>query len=735
MKFFNTFFSLIFLFSLCLKAQSTETIIIGTVYNIFHDEFETDEAFFKQVDRDIANMKDAHINHVLIFPMSQWDPETKQLLWERTDYLIKKIEAQKMKFVPLMLKQEQNSHYFPIWKFQEIEGLWDEYHSTDGNKNTRENVDFADPRIYPEVDKYFKAVIERYGKSKALSFYNVWNEPHYKSSAPHVIERYRKWLKEKYKDLPTIRRAWGEEYTSWDQVTPFLNDNWDSTMPQIDWVMFQNDLNGILLGELIATLRKYDTTHAVNANPVSTPMANFNEYGFYNTDNWPIAAHGDFHGISYYPDIWERGHNLTPHPFWLHNLAFNTVRNAAGDKNYILTELFTNTQNGLALNGYLTKDFVNLLAWTALANDSKGMIYWKWLPFMRGRQSLGRGLTQVNGDLAPRGEAVKELAEIMEDHGKMLYEAKLKKPEAAILLDMVGIVKTLEQSTEGATKKYAFESNAGVFKALHEANISVDVLRADRGITANDLKDYKIIYLPFQIVVREQVANLLKDFVSNGGTLVADARTGTLNEIDIAYQQSPGAGLIDVFGAERLDWLGKKDWFTVNMNDKTVASEFKGQFFKEKLKVSPKANVLATFKDDNKPALIENEYGKGKAILSAVPLGASYHNKEGNNALGKLISSFALEAGVILDAKFTSPDGHYMNMKSHIYKNDQLLYVINDEDFAKRGNIELHVGKGKVKSVTNLLDIENTNFTQKGENIIINIQAKKNEVKLLMIKK
>lgn len=734
MKITHSLFSLLFLFTTSLKAQSTETIIVGTVYNIFHDEFETDEAFYEQTDRDIANMKAAHINHVLIFPMSQWDPETKQLLWKRTDYLIKKIEDMNMKFVPLMLKQEQNSHYFPIWKFQEIEGLWDEYHSTNGNKNTRENVDFADPRIYPEVEKYFKAVIERYGKSKALSFYNVWNEPHYKSSAPHVVERYRKWLKEKYKDLPTIRRAWGEEYTSWDQVTPFLNDNWDSSMPQIDWVMFQNDLNGILLGELIATLRKYDTTHDVNANPVSTPMANFNEYGFYNTDNWPIAAHGDFHGISYYPDIWERGHNLTPYPFWLHNLTFNTVRNAAGDKNYILTELFTNTQNGLALNGYLTKAFVNLLAWTALANDSKGMIYWKWMPFLRGRQSLGRGLTQVNGDLAPRGEAVKELAEVMEEHGKMLYEAKLKKPEAAVLLDMVGIVKTLEQSTEGATKKYAFESNAGVFKALHEANISVDVLRADRGITANDLKEYKIIYLPFQIVVRKEVANLLKDYVNNGGTLVADARTATINKIDIAYQISPGAGLNEVFGAERLDWLGKKDWYSINMKNNDIISQFEGQFFKEKWKVYPNVNVLATFKEDGKPALIENKYGKGKAILSAVPLGASYHNKE-SNPIGKLISSFALQAGVVPDAVFASSDGHFLNMKSHVYKNNHLLYVINDENFSKKGVIEMNVGKGKVKSITNLLSNENIDFTQKGDSIIIDALVKGNEVKVLMIEK
>lgn len=725
------------LFLLFIHMQATakndiKTVIVGTVYNIFHDEFETDQEFYTQIDQDFSNMKAANISHVLIFPMSQWNPDTKQLLWERTDYVIKKIENLSMKFVPLMLKEEQNSHYFPIWKFQEIQGVWNKHHDTNGNKNTRQNVDFANPNIYPEVESYFKAVIERYGSSPALSFYNIWNEPHYRSTAPHVIKRYRLWLKEKYKNLPNIRRAWGEEYTSWEQITPFLNDNWDSSMPQIDWVMFQNELNGILLSELISTLRKYDTTHPVNANPVSTPLANFSDYGFYNTDNWPIAAHGDFHGISYYPDIWERSHNLTPHPFWLHNLAFNAVRNAAGEKNYILTELFTNTQNGLALNGYQSKSDITLLAWTALANNAKGMIYWKWLPFMRGRQSLGRGLTQVNGDLAPRGEAVKDLANIIKQHGDMLYKAKLAPAKAAVLLDMVGIVKTLEQSTEEATKKYAFESNAGIFKALFEANIELDILRADRGITAQDLSRYKIIYLSFQVVIRENISAQLKVFVENGGTLVADARTATLNEIDIAYRESPGAGLDKVFGAKRLDWLGKKGWFKVNMHKSSSIKGFDGQFFKEKWHVYPETEILASFADDDTPAFIKNRYGKGAAFLSATPLGASYYN-DPKNPVGALITHLALEAGATPYASFSSKKDHTLNLKMHTYKNDQLLYVINDENVKKSGRIKINTDKIEINSITNIINGNRVEFSQKKNLITVDTTINNNEIMVLLI--
>jgi len=715
-------------------AQMPTTVFVGTVYNIFHEEFATDEEFFKQVDRDIALMKESNITYVMIFPMSQWDPDTKQLLWKRTDYLVKKIEDSQMKFVPLMLKEEQCSHYFPIWKFKEIPGLWEEYNLNNGNKNNRENVDFADPRVYPLVEEYFKAVIERYGKSPALSFYNIWNEPHYSSAAKHVIERFQKWLQAKYGTLSSLRRAWGKEYSDWDQVSPFLTDNWNSSMPQIDWVMFRNELNGTLLHQLVQTLRKYDAVHPVNANPVGTPWANFNDYGWYNIDNVPIADNDDIDGISYYPDGWEREHNLEPCPFWLHNLTFNTIRSASGKKNYILTELYTNAQNGLALNGYLDRDFTEDLAWTALANDCKGMIYWKWLPFMRGRQSLGRGLTQVDGELAPRGEAAKDVGLVIKKYGETLYQAHLKKAQVAILVDMVGLLKTLEQTTESSTNKFMFESNAGLFKAFYEDNITVDMVRTDRGLDLQTLKQYKIIYLPFQIVMRREVAEVLKAFVRQGGWIVADARTATLDELDFAYQTSPGAGLDKLFGAVRPDWVGQKKSFKIRMNgaDDQPAVEFDGKYFRDQLRLTGNAKVLGTFIDNGEPAVIQNHYGNGMAILSAVPLGASYYGKP-DNMVNQIILHFAKESGVVPDAVFRSKDNAFLNLKVHTFNDNLIVYVINSENRSAFGTVEVSIDGKEKKSVKDIVSEKEIPFEQKEGKLSIPVEVRGNQVIVLLI--
>ena len=255
-------------------------------------------------------------------------------------------------------------------------------------------------------------------------------------------------------------------------------------------------------------------------------------------------------------------------------------------------------------------------------------------------------MTQVDGVLAPRGEAVKDIGAVIKKYGETLFQAHLKKARAAILVDMAGLLKTLEQTTEPSTNKFMFESNAGVFKALYEDNIAVDMVRMDRGLDLQALKQYKIIYLPFQIIMRREIADVLKAFVRQGGWVVADARTATLDELDFAYQTSPGAGLDELFGATRPDWIGQKQNFKIRMNAENgqPALEFEGKYFRDKLHPIEKAKVLGSFTDNGEPAVIQNQYGRGMAILSAVPLGASFYDAPGN-AVNQLLINFASRIG------------------------------------------------------------------------------------------
>lgn len=666
--------------------QPLNSLFVGVVYNIFHEEFSSDEEFFRQASKDIAAMKAANMTHILLFPMSQWDPQTKKLDWKRTDYLIRKIEEADLKFVPLLLKEQQASHYFPIWAYKET-GLWAEHYRPGEERNAREDVDFNDPRVYPYLERYFKAVAERYGKSPALAFYNIWNEPHYTHMNDGTEAAFRVWLKRKYGDLSALRRSWGEDYSDWDQVTPFLNDDWNSSMPRIDWILFHNDYMSELLGKLKSTLQKYDSQHAINANPVNSNWSLFSQFDKFATDNWVFTEHNDINGLSYYPDVWDRANPHQEHPLWMHNLTLNTVRSASGSKDYILSEMYTNAKTGLTLAGYLDAAEINRTTWAAFANNAKGIIFWKWEPFMRGRQSLGRGLVGLDGELAPRGQAVKTLAGVINQHQDVLYRAQPRPAEVAVLFDMVGLLKNLEEPTDPRSINITYQSNAGLFKALDEANISVDMLRTDRGITARQLAQYKIVFLPFQLVMRADIARLLTDYVRNGGHLVADARTATLDELDFAYRKNPG-GLTKVFGAERKDWIASPGYFAAQGDG---IGRFEGRHFKESLTLSPTAKVLARF-DDESPALVQNAFGRGVATLAATTLGASYFERA-DAGTNNVILSLTKQAGVKASARTKAPA---LSIKVHQTDNTLVVYVLNASAQPVTERIELDTGNLKI---------------------------------------
>lgn len=665
--------------SLKAAPDMPKEIVVGAIYNVFHEQFATDEAFFERVDRDFELMRESSINAVMLFPMSQWNRETGELLWTRTDYMVRKLEELEMGLVPLMFKEEQGRHYIPIWKFQEIEGLW-EAHAT-GNQNSRENVDHQIPEVRALIEDSFKAVIGRYGKSPAMLLYNVWNEPHYVSNSEATVERFRAWLKVKYTDLAGISRAWGEDYTDWSQVTAFLNDNWDSSLPMIDWQIFTYELNGMALQSFADSVRALDPKHPTNANPVGTVWTNV-DVGRYTVDNWPLAESVDIHGISYYAGIWERANSDSKIPFYRHSFLFNQARSAAAGKPWMLTELQTNGQNGQALAGFFGYDDLHLLSWTALANNCKAILYWKWSPFMRGRQSFGRGLTKTNGELAPRGEAVADFAAAMKEEGVLLREAQPVAAQVGVLLDMYGLFKSLEPGEQKSPHNFMRESYEGLAKALWEANVSFDALRMDRGLSLDQLAEYKILYLPYQLVVPREVAGLLKEYVAGGGALVADARSAVIDELDFGYEINPGAGLDAVFGVRRDDWIGeRRGAYGVQMDD---GLSFAGKFFRESWTLAEGVEVRGRFSDTKEPAVTVNRFGNGKAVLSAVPLGGSYFHDAENRADEALVG-FAREAGVESAIDWKGAASEVPFAVTHRSGEKAIVYLINYYDEAISG--------------------------------------------------
>jgi len=667
-----------------------EEIILGTVYNIFHPRYKTDSEFFKQVDRDIANIRKANFNLVMPFPLGQWNNKTKQRLWTRSDYLVKKIEENQLLMMPIMLKSNARS-YLPLWKWLDIPDAIREYPEMNRSTNIYD-IKYQHPRIQESIEDYFKAITERYKNSPSMYGYNIWNEPHYLSIDEITIPKFHKWLQKKYGTINELSRIWARDYSEWEQVDPVIKGNWTSSMPLIDWQLFRHANNGEIAKWSIETIRKYDNVHPVNTNTVGTAIMELSR-DMWSVDDWEIAPHTDMFGISVYPDIWERRVG-EKHPFWRLDCIYNTVRCAAeyANKPFIMSEMMTNVQTGVRLEKYLTYDDIHLWSWMAFANNCKGIVFWRWLPFLRGQQSFGRGLCQTNGDLAPRGLAAKEVGAVLKKHGKLLYQAQIIPAKAAILWDMVGFQKSTETTHKG--QYFMTESYEGTYKALWEENIYVDIVRTDKPLTLKDLQQYKIIFLPFQMIISQNTAGLIKEYVNTGGWVVADARTGIIDDLDFGYPVNPGGGLDKLFGVQRLDWEGRDAEITVQISggrffEQDMTPDLTAIYYKEKLRILDGTQILAKFTEDGLPAMTVNKYGKGTAILAGFPLGGSYRLTQDDN-IQQLIVTLAEMAGALPDAKVSTgnPENECM-VKVQTLEKKRVVYVCNLSDKVIQGNVQV----------------------------------------------
>jgi beta-galactosidase len=152
------------------------------------------------------------------------------------------------------------------------------------------------------------------------------------------------------------------------------------------------------------------------------------------------------------------------------------------------------------------------------------------------------------------------------------------------------------------------------YNALHDRNISVDFARP-----AEELSQYKLVFVPSLHLLSGGEADLLKLYVQNGGTVVGTFNTGLVDEHNMADDTGFPHDLTDLFGLEVLEFdplpPGEENHLT-----------FKGAFSTSHLHparlwcdiIEPKeCQVLATYAKDfyaGRPAMTMNTFGLGKAI-------------------------------------------------------------------------------------------------------------------------
>jgi len=589
----------------------------------------------KEWRADLQQIKDLGFNTVRTWV--EWatcEPEPGKYNFENLELLMSLAEELGLRvFIQIYVDSAPDwvAHNFPHALFEAQSGDIVVPQSAPGACMDNKEVEDAILNFYAETAKVANKYPNLFG-------WDLWSEPHIINWAsldyvPNIQfcfcdgtqNRFRNWLKDKYQTLENLNKAWYRNFTDWNQVEAPRFSTILSYTDFIDWKTFIYEK---LVGDMQArynAIREVDPTSLITAHAVGASIFQSPHVGAGATDDFLMARPLDYYGVSIYPK-----HNR-PEGAWS-TTTLRTVmdftRSANREKGgWFVGEL----QGGLGTISLLISDPVtsndhSIWAWSAIAKGAKGVNIYAYYPMSSGYEAGGYGLINLDGTLTERSINAGKIADIVNRNQELFLNGIPAKAE-------VGIVYNPLTQMVGGMQRRDFpsamnQSLIGYFQSFANHNVPVDFIHREH-IENQDLSQYKLVILPYPIMFTQKGAEGLREFVKNGGHVVAEARFGWNDDRGYASEIIPGIGMHDIFGAREDEVRMRENVaFSLNNHKHPVLEGLKpgdklsGSLYSQSIKLLDKSNavVLATTEEGN-PAIVSSQYGKGEAILAGSYLG------------------------------------------------------------------------------------------------------------------
>ncbi|MFO7924552.1 MAG: beta-galactosidase [Bacteroidales bacterium] len=555
--------------------------------------------------------------------------------------------------------------------------------------------------------------------------WDLWSEPHIINWAhldyvpnvqfcfcPGTTSRFRNWLADKYGSIDTLNHAWHRTFTSWDQVEPPRFSTILSYTDFIDWKTFIYEKLVDDMRYRYEAIRKADTTNLITAHAVGASLFQSPYSGSGATDDFMMSAPLDFYGVSIYPK-----HNHPDRHWSVTTLrtVMDFTRSANREKGgWYVGEL----QAGMGTIALLVSDPVvpddhRIWVWSAIAKGAKGINIYAYYPMSSGYEAGGYGLINLDGTITKRAVHAGEIADIVNRNQELFLCSTPVKAEIGIvynpLSQMVGGMQ--RRDYPGAHTN----SLIGYFRAFADQNVPVDFIHREH-LEKQELSQYKLVIVPWPVMITKDAAEGIRAFVENGGHVLAEARIGWNDERGYASEIIPGLGLHEVFGVREHE-VRMSDEVNIMITDSShpAISNFNpGDMFRGSLyakSVTPLENrevdILARLENGN-PAIVSSKYGNGEAILAGSYLGMANHPDpvpENEEFFMNLLNWARVDRPFI-----SSHDGNkenYVEVRLQENEGGFVLYLINHSNSIEKITVELktpHNASHRIRDV--IMDIE-----------------------------
>jgi len=498
---------------------------------------------------------------------------------------------------------------------------------------------------------FYTALARRAKQSRAFMGWDLWSEPHVINWATptyidrpefcfcrHSVARFREWLRKKYTTLDALNRSWYRGYQTWNEVEPNRLSTILSYTDFIDWKTFIADKLGDDLRDRYEAVKKVDpnaiaTSHAAGIGLFSSPL-----HWEGQSDDWTMQAQVDYYGTSFYP----KHSSFVDRDYQWRGALLDFTRSfgyAAGGRGFWIGELQAGFGTiAMNVSPTVTPQDLRIWTWSALARGAKGINYYAWYPMSTGYESGGFGMIKLDGTLTERSRSAGAIASVVDRNQKLFIAARPPKAEVAIVYNPLSYFVGGRQrqasygGPQGEVNGIERDSMLGPYRALFSTAVPLDFIHVQH-LTQATMKQYKLVLVPYPLLLPSKAAAELKEYVRGGGTLVAEARMGWNNETGGSSEVIPGMGLHEAMGCRETDvGTGEAGKTTLRWTSGALPGFGAGEllparWYEEVLEpIGPQAKVVATFPGGGAAAVMST-YGKGKTLMLGSYVGAAYESQ------------------------------------------------------------------------------------------------------------
>ncbi len=536
----NLFILFFFIIPAILFSQTAnEKLLFGVAY---YDEYMP----YDRLEKDVAMMKETGINVVRIAE-STWGTEEPQDNVFNFTHIDRVLDAMYKGGIKVIIGTP--TYAIPTWLAKKYPDVLVTTPQGQRQYGARQNMDITNKHFLFHAERVIRKIMEHVKNHPAIIGYQVDNETkHYNTAGANVQKAFVQYVKNKFKTLENVNKAFGLDYWSnrinnWSDFPSTVGST--NASLNAEFAKFQRHLVTNYLAWQAKIVKEY-----AKPNQFVTQNFDFEWRGFSygiqpDVDHFAASKALDIAGVDIYHPTQD---NLTGIEI---SFGGDMARSMKGGKNYFVIE--TEAQGFPQWVPYTNQ--LRLQAFSHLASGANMVSYWHWHSIHNSAETYWKGLLSHDFEPNPTYNEAKTIGKDFERLSDKLINLK-KNNEVAILF-----------SNEALTAFNAFSFGWGArenyndilrpyYDALYKMNVGVDFIdpTSDFGYGMSDLSadrhdvggsskseillpkseiihpKYKLIVVPALYAASGDLLKKLNQFVKDGGHIVYTIKSGFSDE-------------------------------------------------------------------------------------------------------------------------------------------------------------------------------------------------------------